>query len=67
MNIANLLSRGCIPQQMLNSKWWDGPSWLKENPKSWSVCDIICQYNEVDIEKRKSKLVNMNLTEDTHP
>ncbi|GBM08755.1 hypothetical protein AVEN_149072-1 [Araneus ventricosus] len=67
MNIADLLSRGCTPQQMLNSKWWEGPSWLKENPESWPVSDIICQPKEVDIEKRKSKLVNMNLTEDTHP
>ncbi|GBM58523.1 hypothetical protein AVEN_268601-1 [Araneus ventricosus] len=65
MNIADLLSRGCTPQQMLNSKWWEGPSWLKENPVSWPVIDIVCQPNEVDIEKRKSKLVNMNLTEDT--
>ncbi|GBM05529.1 hypothetical protein AVEN_94803-1 [Araneus ventricosus] len=63
MNISDLLSRGCTPQQMLNSKWWEGPSWLKENPESWPIGDIICQPNEVDIEKRKSKLVNMNLTE----
>ncbi|GBO34259.1 hypothetical protein AVEN_145799-1 [Araneus ventricosus] len=33
MNITDLLSRGCTPQQMLNSKWWEGPSWLKENPE----------------------------------
>ncbi|GBN00639.1 hypothetical protein AVEN_44586-1, partial [Araneus ventricosus] len=65
MNIADLLSRGCTPQQMLNSKWWEGPSWLKENTESWPVSDIICQPKEVDIEKRKNKLVNMNLTEDT--
>ncbi|GBM92583.1 hypothetical protein AVEN_39897-1 [Araneus ventricosus] len=67
MNIADLLSRGCTPQQMLNSKWWEDPSWLKENPESWPVSDIICQPKEVDIEKRKSKLLNMNLTEDTPP
>ncbi|GBN01197.1 hypothetical protein AVEN_82040-1 [Araneus ventricosus] len=67
MNIADLLSRGCTSQQMLNSKWWEGPSWLKENPESWPVSAIICQPKEVDIEKRKSKLVNMNLTEDTPP
>ncbi|GBM65293.1 hypothetical protein AVEN_15375-1 [Araneus ventricosus] len=62
MDISNLLSRGCTRQQMLNSKWWEGPSWLKENSESWPVSDIICQPNEVDIEKRKSKLVDMNLT-----
>ncbi|GBN38585.1 hypothetical protein AVEN_110870-1 [Araneus ventricosus] len=65
MNIADILSRGCTHQQMLNSKWWEGPSWLKENPEFWLFSEIISQPNEVDIEKRKSKLVNMNLTEDT--
>ncbi|GFX42834.1 DUF5641 domain-containing protein [Trichonephila clavipes] len=30
MNIADLLSRGCTPQQMLDSKWWEGPRWFKE-------------------------------------
>ncbi|GBM37363.1 hypothetical protein AVEN_195010-1, partial [Araneus ventricosus] len=33
MNITDLLCRGYTPQQMLNSKWWEGPSWLKENPE----------------------------------
>ncbi|GBN95572.1 hypothetical protein AVEN_125611-1 [Araneus ventricosus] len=65
MNIADLLSRACTPQQMLNSKRWEGPSWLKENPEFWPVSEIICQPNEVDIERRKGELVNMNLTEDT--
>ncbi|GBN28275.1 hypothetical protein AVEN_260534-1 [Araneus ventricosus] len=64
MYISDILS---CRQQMLNSKWWEGPSWLKENPESCPVSDIICQPKEVDIEKRKSKLVNMNLTEDTPP
>ncbi|GBM08980.1 hypothetical protein AVEN_57505-1 [Araneus ventricosus] len=54
MNIADLLYRGCTPQQILNSKWWEGPSWLKNNPESWPVSDIICQPNEVDIEKRNT-------------
>ncbi|GFY14345.1 uncharacterized protein TNCV_1021101 [Trichonephila clavipes] len=31
MNIADLLSRGCSPRQMLSSRWWEGPSWLKQN------------------------------------
>ncbi|GFT34280.1 integrase catalytic domain-containing protein [Trichonephila clavipes] len=35
MNIADLLSRGCSPRQMLNSRWWEGPSWLKQNSEYW--------------------------------
>ncbi|GFS97239.1 uncharacterized protein NPIL_72611 [Nephila pilipes] len=65
MNIADLLSRGCTPKQMLNSKWWKGPIWLKENPESWPVSEVNSQPSEVDIERRKCKIVNMNLTEDT--
>ncbi|GFT74612.1 DUF5641 domain-containing protein [Nephila pilipes] len=52
---------------MLNSKWWEGPIWLKETPESWSVSEVSSQPSEVDIERRKCKIVNMNLTEDTPP
>ncbi|GFW63369.1 uncharacterized protein TNCV_400351 [Trichonephila clavipes] len=31
MSIADLLSRDCTPQKMLDSKWWEGPRWLKSN------------------------------------
>ncbi|GFY14740.1 integrase catalytic domain-containing protein [Trichonephila clavipes] len=31
LNIADLLSRGCSPQQMLISRWWEGPLWLRES------------------------------------
>ncbi|GFU01329.1 integrase_H2C2 domain-containing protein, partial [Nephila pilipes] len=65
MNIADLLSRGCTPKQMLNSKWWEGPIWLKENPESWPVSEVSSQPSEVDFERRKCKIVNMNQTEDT--
>ncbi|GFU17383.1 DUF5641 domain-containing protein, partial [Nephila pilipes] len=55
----------CTPKQMLDSKWWEGPSWLKENPESWPVSEVIFQPSEVDIQRRKGKTVNMNLREDT--
>ncbi|XP_055944582.1 uncharacterized protein LOC129975545 [Argiope bruennichi] len=67
MNTADILSRGCSPQQMLKSRWWEGPSWLKDNHEFWPFSSIVGQPNEVDIERKKSKSVNMNLTEDTHP
>ncbi|GFY28277.1 39S ribosomal protein L49, mitochondrial [Trichonephila clavipes] len=35
INIADLLSRGCSPRQMLSSRWWEGPSWLKQNSEYW--------------------------------
>ncbi|GFT33351.1 hypothetical protein NPIL_449931 [Nephila pilipes] len=39
MNIADLLLHGCTPKQMLNSKWGEGPIWLKENPEFWPVSE----------------------------
>ena len=64
INIADLLSRGCSPKQMLLSKWWEGPSWLKESYEFWPVGDIDCQPKEVDLERKKTKIVNIDLAKD---
>ncbi|GFX42562.1 integrase catalytic domain-containing protein [Trichonephila clavipes] len=41
MNIADLLSRGCTPQKMLDSKWWEGPRWLRNNREQWPANKIV--------------------------
>ena len=31
-NLADLISRGCTPDQLMQANiWWEGPPWLKEN------------------------------------
>ncbi|GFW89555.1 DUF5641 domain-containing protein [Trichonephila clavipes] len=60
MNIADLLSRGCTPQNMLDSKWWEGPRWLKNNREQWPANEINCEPKDVILEKRKSELVKVN-------
>ena len=35
-NPADLISRGCLPQQMLNTeKWFTGPEWLTKPESEW--------------------------------
>ncbi|GFV86730.1 DUF5641 domain-containing protein [Trichonephila clavipes] len=67
MNIADLLSRGCTPQKMLDSKWWEGPRWLRNNREQWPANKINCEPKDVILEKRKSELVNVNISEELVP
>ncbi|GFS70348.1 DUF1758 domain-containing protein [Trichonephila clavipes] len=64
MNPADLLSRGCSPHKLLKSKWWEGPAWLKENPENWPTGEIIDQPSEIEVERRKIKIVNIDLEND---
>ncbi|GFX69799.1 integrase catalytic domain-containing protein [Trichonephila clavipes] len=67
MNIADLLSRGCSPRQILNSKWWEGPSWLKQNSEYWPDGEISCEPQEVNVERKKTKNANVDLANDAPP
>ncbi|GFY11232.1 uncharacterized protein TNCV_4472181 [Trichonephila clavipes] len=53
MNIADLLSRGCTPQKMLDSKWWEGPRWLRNNREQWPANKINCEPKDVILEKKE--------------
>ncbi|GFT84326.1 integrase_H2C2 domain-containing protein [Trichonephila clavipes] len=55
LNIADLLSRGCSPQQMLISRWWEGPLWLRESPEYWPLGETPGDSEEVELERKKIK------------
>jgi len=39
-NPADMISRGCTPQQLCNDiLWWSGPGWLKSKANNWPTFD----------------------------
>lgn len=51
-NPADLPSRGCTPRDLLQCRWWVGPSWLYGSPREWPVEDIKDE-EEVVLSERK--------------
>lgn len=54
MNPADLPSRGYNPKQLVDSRWWDGPGWLKLSKDQWLSGDYTVNKNEIDDEIRKA-------------
>ncbi|XP_021959688.1 uncharacterized protein LOC110855589 [Folsomia candida] len=59
LNPADLPSRGCSPAQLRDSRWWEGPHWLKLDEKSWPIEKFTTNEDEVMSEKLKSVTVNL--------
>lgn len=54
-NPADLPSRGCTVNQLLASRWWEGPDWLKERVEEWPTAhDVNVDEAEVNSELKKS-------------
>ncbi|GFV12438.1 integrase catalytic domain-containing protein [Trichonephila clavipes] len=56
-----------VANRMLDSKWWEGPRWLRNNREQWPANEINCEPKDVILEKRKSELVNINISEELVP
>ncbi|GFT03686.1 integrase catalytic domain-containing protein [Trichonephila clavipes] len=52
---------------MLSSRWWEGPSWLKQNSEYWPDGEISCEPQEVNVERKKTKNANVDLANDAPP
>ena len=59
MNPADLPSRGCSAKQLLDSRWWEGPEWLRENENSWP--NLIGKIDESEINSEKKKSINITM------
>lgn len=60
MNPADLPSRGCTAKQLLESRWWEGPAWLKLPEEHWPLIQYNSNEVEVDSEIKKSAGRNEN-------
>ncbi|GFX69663.1 integrase catalytic domain-containing protein [Trichonephila clavipes] len=63
MNPADVLSRGCSPRHLLESKWFGGPEWLLGDTVTWPTNELQCQIKVLNCERRKIKLCNLNVTD----
>ncbi|GFX11533.1 uncharacterized protein TNCV_5141141 [Trichonephila clavipes] len=62
-NSADFLSRGRSAQQLIYLRWWEGPSWLSENPVQCPRSKRVPDEEAVNLELRKSVLVIIPLRE----
>ncbi|GFX71582.1 putative RNA-directed DNA polymerase from transposon X-element [Trichonephila clavipes] len=49
MNPADVLSRGCSPRHLLESKWFGGPEWLLGDAVTWPTNELQCETKVLDL------------------
>ena len=61
LNAADLPSRGCSATQLLKSRWWEGPNWLKQLQATWPQQEFQVNSQEVNEEKLHFNLSMVNI------
>ncbi|UYV71706.1 hypothetical protein LAZ67_9000089, partial [Cordylochernes scorpioides] len=56
LNPADLPSRGCSAETLKETRWWEGPAWLKVSQEEWPKTAIIPDLEIVYSERRKTIL-----------
>ncbi|OXU17136.1 hypothetical protein TSAR_001696 [Trichomalopsis sarcophagae] len=61
---ADLPTRGCTVNQLLSSRWWEGPDWLHKNIEYWPTVETNASVDEAEVNaelKKTSQLKNAAL------
>jgi len=64
MNPADLPSRGCTVHQLIQSRWWEGPDWLKLPAQDWPSGEPQPDEEIVEQERRKGTVSSLLCKED---
>ena len=59
LNPADLPSRGCQAKQLLDSRSWEGPDWLRREETDLPCLRAEVDGDEVGVEMRRSALIAM--------
>lgn len=51
-NAADLLTRGCSAEKLIENQWWDTPAWLLMADEDWEYYQTVSFDQEADQEKR---------------
>ncbi|XP_025997282.2 uncharacterized protein LOC113005669 [Solenopsis invicta] len=69
LNPADLPSRGCEAKQLVESRWWEGPTWLKLSADQWpsskyseNEAEIVSEIKKFTCQNRK-KVSSDNISE----
>ncbi len=62
LNPADLPSRGCSNRQLVESRWWDGPEWLKRSKEFWPKSAV--NGDEKIIMSEKKRVVVSHLVQE---
>ena len=62
LNPADLPSRGCRPKELVGSRWWEGPEWLRAPQDQWITANEEVDEMVVAQEKKKNPTATMMTT-----